>query len=65
MSAKIVMSASTFKKNWRVNLLRVQSGEDIHLAVRGKEVAIFKSELSQEEREAAGLKVAKLKREPI
>ena len=60
MTASATMSASAFRKKWRINLLRVQSGEEIKITRHGKITAILKTDISVTEREVAATKLAQL-----
>ena len=51
------MSVSTFRKKWRLNFLRVQSGEDICITRYGKVQGIMKTSLNESGREQAKLKL--------
>ena len=55
-----MMSVSSFRRYWKLNLLRVQSGEDICITRYGKVQGIMKSNLNELEREQAKLKLQEL-----
>jgi hypothetical protein len=59
MTSQTVMSASSFRKKWKMNFLRVQSGEDICITRYGKVQGIMKTNLDECERAQAKLKLKK------
>jgi hypothetical protein len=59
MTSQTVMSASSFRKKWKMNFLRVQSGEDICITRYGKVQGIMRTNLDESEREQVKLKLKK------
>jgi hypothetical protein len=59
MTSPTVMSVSSFRKSWKLNFLRVQSGEDICITRYGKVYGIMKTNLDETAQEQARLKLVK------
>jgi hypothetical protein len=56
----IQMTATAFRRSWRVNFLRVQAGEKISIIHRGRIIGVMKSALGDDERRKCADSLRKL-----